>query len=165
MANYYAEALLKAKKYEMMSEGANTGDTEFVASALLESNVGKKIGEAKEKVVNGATDAAKDAGKKLSGAKDAVVSAIKNHPKTAGAAVGTAAAIGAGVAAKKIYDKKKAAKAAQQKVQENCEYPEYQTVIECVVNNLMSEEEIMSENATQIATDTANYLIDNVDKF
>lgn len=42
---------------------------------------------------------------------------------------------------------------------ENAEYEGYEELIEAVVNGFMSEEEIMSEDASQIAINTADYLI------
>ena len=90
---------------------------------------------------------------------------IKNH-KAAAAGIGAgvaAAGVGAAIAAKKIADKKKAAQQNQEEVKENYEYEEYETLVEAVIECFMSEEEIMSENASQIAMVTADYLIDNID--
>ena len=42
---------------------------------------------------------------------------------------------------------------------ENAEYEGYEDLIEAVINGFMSEEEIMSEDASQIAINTADYLI------
>lgn len=42
---------------------------------------------------------------------------------------------------------------------ENAEYEGYEELVEAVVNGFMSEEEIMSEDARQIAINTADYLI------
>jgi len=42
---------------------------------------------------------------------------------------------------------------------ENAEYEGYEELVEAVVNGFMSEEEIMSEDASQIAINTADYLI------
>lgn len=98
--------------------------------------------------------------------KDKAVDFVKNHKKQIGIGAGVAGAgIAAGIAAKKIYDKKKAAAAAREEVKENYEYDEFDTVIEAVISNFMSDEEVMSENCDQIAMESANYLIDNINLF
>ena len=89
----------------------------------------------------------------------------KKHPVGAGAAAIGAGAVGAAtaIAAKKIADKKKAAKQNQEEVKENYEYEEYETLVENVIGYFMSDEEIMSENANEIAMATADYFIENID--
>lgn len=57
------------------------------------------------------------------------------------------------IAAKKFADQK------EECCKENSEYEGYSELVEAVVNGFMSEDEIMSENASQIAIATADYLI------
>ena len=100
--------------------------------------------------------------------KDNVVDAAKNvagaakrHPGKAAAIVGTAAAVGTGaaIAAKKIADKKKAAKQNQEEVKENFEYEEYKSLVEAIINDF-SKEEVMAENASEMACTIADILIE-----
>lgn len=44
-------------------------------------------------------------------------------------------------------------------VKENCEYEEYPELLEAVISGFMTEEDILSEDATQIAISTADYMI------
>ena len=90
---------------------------------------------------------------------------VKNNKKAIGIGAGVAAAGAAtAIAAKKIADKKKADKEAGQEVKENAAYEGYETLVENVINHFMSEEEIMSENASQIAIATADYFIEHIDE-
>lgn len=152
----YADALIKARRYEALAE--------------QDSYVAEGAKEMFEKVSNSVKDANNKAKEAIGNIhiKDkalGAVEAIKKHPgKTAAAVAGTAAAIGAGVAAKKIYDKKKAAKQNHKDVKENYEYDEYSTVVEAVISGLMSDDEIVSENASEIAMATADYLIDHINE-
>ena len=57
------------------------------------------------------------------------------------------------IAAQKFADK------SNDCCKENAEYEGYEELVEAVVNGFMSEEEIMSEDASQIAINTADYLI------
>lgn len=195
----YAEALVKARRYEITNESAVENDDMIAESvkdaikyggARLKSNVGKavdnissKVGQkiadsnadkaraafkkAKENSVEATKQRAFDAMKTAKNA-DAVKSMGKDALKSMGkkaAIAGGVAAVGAGaaIAAKKIADKKKAAQQNQEEVKENYEYEEYEGLIEAVIDVFMSDEEIMSENASQIAMNTADYLIDNID--
>ena len=205
----YAEALVKARRYEIATESTQVEDTvveedttmvaegvkEFIGKRKVDGMVaGDKIKEGVKKAVTtlgqkkGEHDfeAAKKTAGKLKDARlanaAAATMASKAKNDTNGAAfeygkealkgVGKKAAIGAGVAAagaaaaiaaKKIADKKKAAKQNQEEVKENYEYEEYETLVENVIGYFMSEEEIMSENASEIATTTADYFIENID--
>lgn len=87
---------------------------------------------------------------------------VKKHPgKTAAVVAGAA---GAAVLAKKIADKKKKAKEEQQQnVKENYEYPEFNSLLEAVIDGF-TEEEIMAENASEMAETIANILIENAEK-
>ena len=144
MSVNYAEVLVKAKRYEKMAESVAVQEQEKIEVLDKDNNVINKP-------------------------------AIKDHVKGAAAFVGKhkkAVGIGAGalavgasaaIAAKKIHDKKKAAAQNQEQVKENYEYDEYAGLLEAVINGFMSEEEIMSENANEIAIATADYMIKNVD--
>lgn len=90
------------------------------------------------------------------------VNTVKKHPgKTAAVVAGAA---GAAVLAKKIADKKKKAKEDQQQnVKENYEYPEFNRLLEAVIEGF-TEEEIMAENASEMAETIANILIENAEK-
>lgn len=216
----YAEALVKARRYEIATESAQVEDTvveedtTLVAESLKDAikfapqriksgakqGAGKVAGAVGQKIADkevakavdsfkATSKGIKDAQKIVDGgaeAKKAAFDAVKNAKKVAGDSnavkdlgkealkgMGKKAAIGAGivggaaaaaVAAKKIADKKKAAKAAEQEVKENFEYEEYETLVENVINVFMSEEEIMSENANEIAVATADYFIEHIDE-
>lgn len=206
----YAEALVKARRYEIATESAQVEDTvveedtsmvaegvkEFMGKRKVDAMVaGEKIKDGVKKGVSalgqkkGEHDfeaAKKNAGKlkdarQANAAAAALASKAKNdtndaafeYGKEALKGVGKKAAIGAGVAAagaaaaiaaKKIADKKKAAKEAEQEVKENAAYEEYETLVENVINHFMSEEEIMSENANEIAMATADYFIEHIDE-
>ena len=54
-----------------------------------------------------------------------------------------------------------AQKFADKSCKENAEYDGYEELIEAVIGGIMTKEEIMSENATEIAIATANYLIES----
>ena len=151
---------------ELMSENASEFACQ-VADYLID-----EAGEVIDAVVGKDGKARETIGSKLKSAAGAVSGAankagnwVKNNPgKAAGIGAGVAAAGAAtAIAAKKIADKKKAAQQNQEEVKENYEYEEYETLIENVIAHFMSEEEIMSENASQIAMATADYLIDNID--
>ena len=94
----------------------------------------------------------------------------KDHKKQiAGTAGAAALAGGALYAAKKIADKKKAAKENQEEVKENYEFEEYNTLIEAVIDGF-TEEEVMAENVSEMACAVADILIEkagqmNVDEF
>ena len=207
----YADALVKARRYEIATESAEAND-ELVAESIKDikylpnraisagkkgvNSVANKIGQkiadknkadalagyratkaninAAQQIVDGGDAAKKAAGHAYNAAKhaaadsDAVTAMGKNAIKGFGkkAAIGAAAigaATAAGIAAKKIHDKKKAAAQNQEEVKENYEYDEYETLIEGVINCFMSDEEIMAENANDIAMATADYMIENVD--
>jgi len=148
---------------EIMAENASEFACE-VADYMIESQMidTKVVGDkAKETLGSKIKNAASAVG---TAAKN-VGTAIKNNPgKTAAIGAGVAATgAAAAIAAKKISDKKKAAQQNQEEVKENFEYEEYEGLIEAVIGGFMSEEEIMSENATQIAIATADYIIDNID--
>ena len=195
----YAEALVKARRYEIANESVVENDdlvAESVKDAIkyagprLKSNVGKTVDNVAsklgQKIANSDADKARAAFKKaketageatkkaaydaMKTAKnaDAVKSIGKDALKSMGkkaAIAGGVAAVGAGaaIAAKKIADKKKAAQQNQEEVKENYEYEEYEGLVEAVIDVFMSDEEIMSENASQIAINTADYIIDNID--
>ena len=160
----YAEALVKARRYEMTNEGT----TPQVKENSLE-NVAESVLTMLEKneivPVPGTEKVDRKIGQKVKIIGKNVANYVKKHPgKTAAAGAGLAAVgVGTAIAAKKIADKKKAAKENQEEVKENYEYEEYETLVENVIGYFMSEEEIMSENASEIATATADYFIENID--
>ena len=85
---------------------------------------------------------------------------VKNHKKQIGAVgAGAALAGGAVYAAKKIADKKKAAKQNQEEVKENYEYEEYTELVEAVIDSFTNEE-LMSENVSEMACKVADILIE-----
>ena len=157
----YAEALVKARRYEISNEAAtqveekNLENVAEAVVAMLEKDEIVSV-PGTEKVDRKIGQKAKIIGKN-------VADWAKKHPGkvAAGAAVlGT----GAAIAAKKIADKKKAAKQNQEEVKENYEYEEYETLVENVIGYFMSEEEIMSENANDIAMATADYFVEHIDE-
>ena len=152
----YAEALVKARRYEISNEAAtqveekNLENVAEAVVAMLEKDEIVSV-PGTEKVDRKIGQKAKIIGKN-------VADWAKKHPGkvAAGAAVlGT----GAAIAAKKIADKKKAAKQNQEEVKENYEYPEYTDLIEAVIS-CFTEEEVMAENACDFACEVANYLIE-----
>lgn len=187
----YAEALVKARRYEITNEAANQKPAEdtsmvaesvkaFVAEAKHDDSISAQLAglnpnewkqdkkgnlvpnnpkvtkmlDKKDDIVDGMKEVGRKAG-----------NFVKDHKKAIGVGAGVAAAgAAAAIAAKKIADKKKAAKAAEQEVKENAEYEEYETLVENVINHFMSEEEIMSENANEIAMATADYFIEHIDE-
>ena len=159
----YAEALVKARRYEMTNEGA----TPQVEEKNLE-NVAEAVVDMLEKneivPVPGTEKVDRKIGQKAKIIGKNVADYVKNHPGKAAAGAGLAAVgVGTAIAAKKIADKKKAAKQNQEEVKENYEYEEYETLVENVIGYFMSDEEIMSENANEIAIATADYFIENID--
>ena len=104
---------------------------------------------------------------KNSAAKKGIASSVgnfvKGHKKAvAGAAIGAGALTAAGIAAKKIHDKKKAAAQNQEEVKENYEYEEYKDLVEAVIAGF-TEEEIMAENASEMACAVADILIEKAE--
>ena len=177
----YAEALVKARRYEITNESASQVksniDENLVAEAAKDVLSAKLAGfnpnEWKMNKKTGALEPNSKIATKALDAKDNVVDAAKNVAGAAKRHPGKAAAIGAGalaagaavgIAAKKIADKKKAAKQNQEEVKENYEYEEYETLVENVIGYFMSEEEIMSENANDIAMATADYFVEHIDE-
>ena len=155
---------------EIMQENASEFACEvadYMIEAEMKADVDAKVigSKVKETIGSKLSNAAKTAGGKVGDAAKATGKWMKDHKAaTAGIGAGVAATgAAAAIAAKKIADKKKAAQQNQEEVKENCEYDEYETLVEAVVECFMSEEEIMSENASQIAIATADYLIDNID--
>ena len=188
----YAEALVKARRYEIANEAATHESVEdtsmvaesvkaFVAEAKHDDSISAqrahfnpnewKVDKKTDKMVANDPKVTKMLDKKddiMDGAKEVGRKAgnfVKDHKKALGIGAGVAAAgAAAAIAAKKIADKKKAAKAAEQEVKENSAYEEYETLVENVINHFMSEEEIMSENANEIAMATADYFIEHIDE-
>ena len=156
----YAEAVVKARRYQIANEAIDevpvVEENKNIAQAVLEMEAVPGTEKVDKKIGGKIAASAKKAG-------EAVVNFAKEHPGKAAAIGAGAAAAGAAtaIAAKKIADKKKAAK--QEEVKENYEYEEYESLVENVINYFMSDEEIMSENANQIAMDTADFLINNID--
>ena len=111
------------------------------------------------KVVNG--KAVETVGSKIRNAAGKVGNLAKNNPGKAAAVAGTAAVLGTGaaIAAKKIADKKKAAKQNQEEVKENYEYEEYKSLVETIINDF-TKEEVMAENASEMACTIADILIE-----
>lgn len=97
-----------------------------------------------------------------SAAYKTTVGAKNHHPVRAGlvAAGGVAAA---GALAKSIADKKKAAARVKEDVQkENYEYPEYDKLLETIINSF-TEEEVMNENSSEMAINIADILIEKAE--
>ena len=160
------EAVISSMSDEQIAmENVSELVVETVNYIISESNVLRTYKRNIER--NNAKEVVNNSGlkNKITGAAKAAGKWMKDHKAaTAGIGAGVAAVgAGAAIAAKKIADKKKAAQQNQEEVKENCEYDEYETLVEAVVECFMSEEEIMSENASQIAIATADYLIDNID--
>jgi len=152
---------------EIMQENASEFACE-VADYMIESQMieAKVVGDkAKETIGSKLKNAASNVKTNVGNAAKAAGTFVKNNPgKTAAIGAGVAATgAAAAIAAKKISDKKKAAQQNQEEVKENYEYEEYETLVEAVIGSFMSDEEIMSENASQIAIATADYLIENID--
>ena len=144
-----------AKKLENAGKTASNLGKEDLVDKI---NAGKEaLGAAVEKSKNVPQKEIKD----LSALKKAANWA-KDHKK--GLAIGAAAAAGVGaaaLAAKKIAVKKKAEK--QEDVKENCEYPEYNLLVEAIIGDF-TDEEVMAENASEMACTIADILIEKADK-
>lgn len=131
-----AEDMLKDPDDEKEREGKVAHNSAAEGSKDVDLEVGAEVGDGKEVT-----------GKEKSGESEAH-DMVKLGSETAkNVAVQKAMEI----AAKKFADK--------ECCKENSEYEGYEELIEAVVNNIMSEEEIMSENANDMAIATADYLI------
>ena len=137
---------------EVMAENASEFACE-VANYLIEAQM------IDCKVVDG--KAVETVGSKVKNVAGKVGTIVKNNPGKTATVAGTAAVLGTGaaIAAKKIADKKKAAKEADQEVKENFEYEEYKSLVEAIINDF-SKEEVMAENASEMACTIADILIE-----
>ena len=155
--NEYTDTLINAKRYEIMNEN-NIPD--YIDKIKNSTKHGLTHDQLNKMGIKTATVLGKDIDDRNTYNKR-IHSIIKNNNIKSGL-IGTAVGAGAvtaGVLAKKIYDKKKAAK-EKEEVKENYEYPEYAELVEAVVNSF-TEEELMQENASEFACEVADYMIEN----
>jgi len=156
--NEYVDTLINARRYDIMNE---TNIPDYIDKIKNSTKHGLTHDQLNKMGIKTATVLGKDIDDRNTYNKR-IHSIIKNNKIKSGL-IGTsvgAGAVTAGVLAKKIYDKKKAAKEKEEEVKENYEYPEYAELVETVVANL-SEEELMQENASEFACEVADYMIEN----